>query len=97
MKQIKVGSLVQDKVSRFIGRSIARCTYLNGCIQHEVQAKADENNKMQPNLWIDEEQLEDLTPIPKTTETKPRRRGVVHPTSKKKGGGQRGHRKKDLT
>ena len=43
---------------------------------------------MQPNLWIDENQLEDLTPKP---EPKPRRSRVVHTTRKKKGGGHRGH------
>ncbi len=96
VSQIKVGSLVKDKISLFKGHSIARCVYLNGCVQHEVQASADKDNKMQPNLWIDEEQLEDLTPMFKP-KTKQKRKYVIkdiedYKASRRTGGGHRGHR-----
>lgn len=85
MNNIKVGSPVKDKVSGFRGHSIARCVYLNGCVQHEVQAEADKDNKIQPNLWIDESQLEDLTPIPEPVLVEKEGKGNY-------GGGHRGHK-----
>ncbi len=100
MNTIKVGSLVRDLYSGFLGMSIARVTYMNGCVQHEVQAHADKNNKMQPNLWIDEQQLEDLEPeVDDVLKPRKKRKYVIKDQKiynasrhrRRFGGGHRGH------
>lgn len=86
MKEIALGTPVKDSISGFEGVSIARIVYLNGCIQHEVQALADDGNKMQVNQWIDENQLVDMTPTIGDS------RRVYVRTG---GGGERNHPPKD--
>jgi len=55
---MKLGDRVKDKIDGFEGIIVAKCHYLNGCIQYQVQPEyLDEHKGIKPE-WIDEDQLE---------------------------------------
>ncbi len=57
---IALGEIVADRITGFKGTAIARCEYLNGCIQYEVRPKGlDKEGKIKESVWIDEQQLTD--------------------------------------
>ena len=64
---MKLGDRVKDKIDGFKGIITAKCEYLNGCTQFQVQPeKLDEHKSIKPE-WIDEGNLilikeEALTP-----------------------------------
>lgn len=56
---IKLRDTVSDTITGLEGVVIARCEYLNGCVQFEVQPKGinKDGEPFKPQ-WIDEGQLE---------------------------------------
>ena len=58
MEIIELGHKVRDKITGFEGIVIAKCEYINGCIQFEVKPIIWENNKVDQSQWIDIQQLE---------------------------------------
>jgi len=55
---IKLGNEVKHLITGFTGIAVARCEYLNGCIQYCVQPQAlDKDGKMQDALYIDDRAL----------------------------------------
>ena len=91
MDTIKLGQKVKNKVSGFVGIAVAKCEYLNGCIQFHVSPPVDEKGNERKDQWIDEGQLEimdnGILPKPK------REISSILPTRTKvrSGGGQRSH------
>lgn len=80
MSKIQLGDVVKDTVTGFRGMAVARCVYLNGCIQFLVKAqKLDKDGKRIEGEWIDEGQL-------KLVKKGPRQTGKARP-----GGGVRSH------
>ena len=61
MAKIKLGDLVIDKVTGFVGTVVAKAEYLNGCIQYGVKPKVDKDGKMVDVEYIDVDQLESLS------------------------------------
>jgi hypothetical protein len=57
-EMIKLGDIVQDRISGFKGTVIAKVEYLNGCIQFCVKPKTGKDGKMIEGEYIDMEQLE---------------------------------------
>lgn len=56
---IKLGSIVKDTITGFTGIAVARCEYLNGCVQYEVQLPVGDEVKEYPkSKWIDGDQLQ---------------------------------------
>ena len=58
MNEIILGKRVKDKVTGFIGIAVARCVYLNGCVQYHVSPSVDKDGNERKDQWIDEAQLE---------------------------------------
>lgn len=56
MTEIKLGDEVIDKITGLKGIAIAKCEYLYGCKQFQIQPKA-KDNKIIKGYWIDEPQL----------------------------------------
>ena len=54
---IKLGDLVQDKYSGFIGMAVAKHSYINGCDRYSVQPKVDSEMKLPESQTFDEPQL----------------------------------------
>ena len=71
--KVKLGTKVRDNITGLEGIAIARCEYLNGCIQIQIQPqKLQENGKPVDDQWIDQQQIErvkDSKPV-KTDEVK---------------------------
>ena len=57
-KQIELGMRVKDEVTGFIGITVSKCIYLNGCVQFAVKPPIDEKGEIKEDVWIDEAQLE---------------------------------------
>jgi len=58
-EKIKLGQKVKDKVTGFVGIAVAKCRYLNGCVQYHISPSIDKDtNLLQRNIWVDEIQLE---------------------------------------
>ena len=78
---IKLGDLVQDQISGFIGVVTAVSTYLNGCTQMCVVPKVDKEGKKVDAEWFDFQRLTVLD------------RGVVavHPAAATEPGGPQPH------
>jgi len=55
--KIKLGSLVRDVVTGFIGVATSRVEYLNGCIQYCVTPPVDKDGAMRPGEYIDHQRL----------------------------------------
>ncbi|MBA7611572.1 hypothetical protein ES703_18799 [subsurface metagenome] len=62
MKTITLGQEVRDKITRFKGIAVAKCIYLNGCVQYLIQLLIDEKGEMPKDVWIDEQRLEIICP-----------------------------------
>ncbi len=48
---------VVDVITKFSGIVVARCEYLNGCIQYEVQPEGLHEGKPLETRWFDEQRL----------------------------------------
>lgn len=82
MREIKLGDKVKDKITGLVGITIAKCTYIHGCTQFQVQPKAKANILTKAH-WIDEPQLESLEPeLPKVN---------IRTNWQPSGGGMRDH------
>ena len=57
MFKLAMGSTVTDSITGFSGVVIARCEYLNGCLQYEVQPQALHEGKPVEAKWLDEQRL----------------------------------------
>jgi len=56
--RIILGQKVKDIVTGFTGIAVAKCEYLNGCIQFQVVPRFSPESGIQyRNMWIDESQL----------------------------------------
>ena len=89
MATIKLGQRVKDKVTGFKGIAIAKCEYLNGCVQFDIAPVVNEKGETMKNQWIDQQQLQvvdhGILPKPKP-DPKPRPRKYAS-----SGGGHRSH------
>lgn len=54
--EIYLGEKVKDKVTGLVGIVVAKCTYLNNCVQFLIQPKAVDHRIVE-GYWIDESQL----------------------------------------
>lgn len=54
---IKLGEKVKDMVTGIEGIAVAKCEYLNGCIQYSITPKSVDN-KIPKDIWVDERQIE---------------------------------------
>ncbi len=54
---VELGDTVRDKITGFEGIAIEMATYLNGCVQFEVQPPINKEGKIPDSVWIDEQQL----------------------------------------
>lgn len=58
MKEILLGSKVQDLVTGYEGIAVSRSTFLQGCTRVGLQAPFNKKEKKLPNvMWFDEPQL----------------------------------------
>ena len=91
-KQTELGTKVKDKVTGLEGIVIAKCIYLNGCIQFEIAPAVNEKGETIKTQWIDQQQLEfvdhGILPNPKP---EPKKRSVIKFTARRGGGGFRSH------
>ena len=62
MKEIKLGSKVRDKVTGFVGITVARTEFLNGCIQYNIQPKVEKDNKVPEEIAVDVGSIEVIKP-----------------------------------
>jgi hypothetical protein len=58
--QVKLGSLVKDRISGLEGIVIGRCTWLYGCVRVTVQPQEHKDGKPAEAFCIDEAQAEVL-------------------------------------
>ena len=54
---VELGDMVEDVLTGFKGRAIARATYLYGCVQLLIQPTVNEKGELPENAWVDEPQL----------------------------------------
>lgn len=59
--EIYLGEKVKDTVTGLVGIAVARCVYLNNCVQYLVQPKVIEHRIVE-GYWIDESQLRIVKP-----------------------------------
>lgn len=83
---VELGSKVKDKVTGFKGVAVARCVYLNGCVQFEVEPLQLKDGVPQKSFWLDEPRVI-LIPKRKLVKAKPIQQRVRygpanHPTKK---------------
>lgn len=65
---IKLGGLVKDSITGYEGIATAKCEYLTGCIQFQVQSKRlDKDGKTIEAEWFDQSRLDPTC----TSEEKP--------------------------
>ena len=93
--EIKLGQKVKDNVTEFTGIAVAKCLYLNGCVQFQIVPKFNPvSGILYRNLWVDESQLKIINNgvLPKDIKAdinpKPKKLIVESPY---KGGGIRSH------
>jgi len=79
---ILIGNKVKDTVTGLVGTVVAKCIYLNGCVQLLVQPKVVEHRIVE-GYWIDETQLKLINP--------PKPKKLVYNEDLGKGGGVRAH------
>lgn len=53
-----LGKKVKDVVTQLKGIAVAKCIYLNGCIQYALQAKVNDDGEIPKEFWVDKEQIE---------------------------------------
>jgi hypothetical protein len=58
MSKIRLGTVVRDKVTGFVGVAENRCTFMYGCDRYCVQPRVGEDGKIPDSAMIDEPQLE---------------------------------------
>lgn len=56
-KKIKLGDVVEDKVTGFKGIVTVVSEYLNGCCRMGVQPRVDKDGKVPDSIYVDEPQL----------------------------------------
>lgn len=61
MSEIKLGCIVEDSVTGFVGTATARCVYMTGCIQYEVTPIRLKDGCPQKSWWLDEIRLSKAT------------------------------------
>lgn len=54
---IKLGTTATDSITGASGVAIARCEYLYGCVQVQIQPKETKDGKPIDTLWFDEQRL----------------------------------------
>lgn len=59
--EFELGAKVRDQVTELEGVIVARCEWLNGCLQYVVQPRGLHEGKKIESEWIDEGQLEETT------------------------------------
>lgn len=69
-KEIELGSQVKCTVTGFKGVAYSRVIWLNGCIRIEVQPKVNKKGEWDDSKYIDESQLEVISPPKKKTAKK---------------------------
>lgn len=52
--EVELGSKVKDKITGFRGVAVARCVYLNGCVQFEIEPTQLKDGVPQKSFWLDE-------------------------------------------
>lgn len=53
-----LGKKVKDKITKCEGIAIAKCTYLNGCIQYSIQREVTDSGEIPKEIWVDEQDIE---------------------------------------
>ena len=83
---IKLGSKVKDNLTGFVGYAVARCEYLNGCIQYEIEPEQLKDGRPQKSYWLDVQRIEQIQVAKKS----PTKTGIIqkHPTAHCSGGPQ---------
>lgn len=57
-KPVRIGDIVEDRISKFTGVTTGRTEYLNGCRQFLVRPQGlDGDGKQKEGVWIDEQNL----------------------------------------
>lgn len=59
--EVKLGSKVKDKITGFSGVAVARCVYLNGCVQFEIEPLQLKDGVPQKSFWLDEPRVIEIT------------------------------------
>ena len=67
--EVELGSKVKDKITGFKGVAVARCVYLNGCVQFEVEPLELKDGVPQKSFWLDEPRVIEI-PKKKTISSK---------------------------
>ena len=70
--KIELGDKVKCKLTGFVGTTVAKTEFINGCVQWEVVPKVGKDNKIIEAIGIDEQSLEIVTQkkkLVKKTET----------------------------
>jgi hypothetical protein len=52
--EVELGIKVKDKITGFRGVAVARCVYLNGCVQFEIEPLQLKDGVPQKSFWLDE-------------------------------------------
>lgn len=55
--KIKFGAKVKDSVTGFVGFVVARCEYMNGCVQYEIEPATLKDGVPQKSIWLDEQRV----------------------------------------
>ena len=63
--EVDLGSKVKDKVTGFKGVAVARCVYLNGCVQFEIEPLQLKDGVPQKSYWLDEQRVVSSTEVEK--------------------------------
>lgn len=56
--EIKLGDLVEDRISGFVGVVIARAEWLYGCVRYAVAPRVLHNGDVITERWFDEPQID---------------------------------------
>jgi len=97
--KIKLGQKVKDNVTGFEGITVAKCIYLNGCVQFQIVPKFNPiSGILYRNLWVDESQLEiidngvlPIAPQEDIMDRILRKTKIIKKKSINSGGGMRSH------
>ena len=79
MSEVELGSKVKDKITGFRGVAVARCVYLNGCVQFEIEPLQLKDGVPQKSFWLDEPRVIAIT---KKTPTKKAKDFVNRPRAR---------------
>ncbi len=70
--EVELGSKVTDKITGFKGVAVARCVYLNGCVQFEIEPVQLKDGVPQKSIWLDEPRVILIPKRKSTTDKKPK-------------------------